>query len=860
MKVKKTIKRILAVGAGLTMLGMTVTGAMAADLKNYPDMFVSDGVFDGLLVVGENAAAVDNLALTDIASSMKYAKAGTSAAVSVEGDAWMVGTSSKKLEMANSNTTSSAITGEVVREISTFIGDDELSGLADGTFATNANSYPYQQFMFFDDNGASLAEDSSLVKYDENDDDLSADYFFVKSGRQIARYKLEFGSTAQSDVTDADGAATTTGDYLDDFRNTELVLFGQLYSIVEATRPHANDQRSVKLTLMAGASRDTLLEGEAGTYMVKGKEYEVSLSYVDATKAKFTVNGETTNKLAVGETYVLADGSEIGVSEVLYQAYAGGVHSAEFYVGAQKLELRDDNITLSNAGSYAMKVGSEDIDGTDVLITGTDDNTVATLSTIEVNMTAEDDYWVGSGAKLSEVIAATGEEKEVLFGNAFDIEYKGLTSEPTHALELKKSSDRRYQMRLYDGDSNPVDIPIAYAEAAFNISFGEETQAAATSRTDWKKLHLVELNTTAGSESGDPIEKKDYFVLTGGTSTDGSAKSYLVQYVGADKSSKTSPKIKFKNVGSGETLEYSVSTTNATATIKLGGYSFLVNGIGITADDFPLLVDLDGSGAIAASADVDFVDSYGSSWNFTKITHNISEPGVTVVVKMTTPNGDDYDNVVPASPRFNLTAVAGPEVRASKFAPGTNSGGGLTLLTPDGLTEVAYGYSSMGTYITEKTPSGSPQEYTLDYPEKQRLPQVFVTSGATTSSVKSGASLAAVTIVDATKLDSEVASVSAQNLIVVGGPCVNTVAAELLGSPADCTEGFTPGKARVKLFEHANGNVAMLVAGYSGADTRLAGKVVANRWQELSGSEVEVEGTTYSDATISAPSAKAMTQ
>ncbi|MBU0456845.1 MAG: hypothetical protein KKD75_01750, partial [Nanoarchaeota archaeon] len=80
-------------------------------------------------------------------------------------------------------------------------------------------------------------------------------------------------------------------------------------------------------------------------------------------------------------------------------------------------------------------------------------------------------------------------------------------------------------------------------------------------------------------------------------------------------------------------------------------------------------------------------------------------------------------------------------------------------------------------------------------------------------------------------------------------------AAELLGNPADCTEGFSPGKARIKLFEHANGNIAMLVAGYSGADTRLAGSVIANRYGDLSGTEVEVEGTTFTDATIGAPSA-----
>ncbi|MFH1832459.1 MAG: hypothetical protein ABH827_06725, partial [bacterium] len=145
---------------------------------------------------------------------------------------------------------------------------------------------------------------------------------------------------------------------------------------------------------------------------------------------------------------------------------------------------------------------------------------------------------------------------------------------------------------------------------------------------------------------------------------------------------------------------------------------------------------------------------------------------------------------------------------------------------------------------------------TIDWPEDERTALVFVTSGATATTA-SGGSLASVTIIDATKLDSEVTSVSAQNLITVGGPCVNTVSAELLGNPSNCAEGFSPGKARIKLFENANGNLAMLVAGYSGADTRLAGKVVANRASELSGMEMEVEGTTYSDATLGAPSVAA---
>ncbi|MDP6586733.1 MAG: hypothetical protein QF535_18905, partial [Anaerolineales bacterium] len=107
------------------------------------------------------------------------------------------------------------------------------------------------------------------------------------------------------------------------------------------------------------------------------------------------------------------------------------------------------------------------------------------------------------------------------------------------------------------------------------------------------------------------------------------------------------------------------------------------------------------------------------------------------------------------------------------------------------------------------------------------------------------------------KLASEVADVKSQNAIVVGGPCVNTAAATLLGNPSDCTAGFSEGKATVKLMEHTNGNVAMLIAGYSALDTRRAARVVAEgtKLGELDDGvmEVEVAGTTLTEATVSVP-------
>ena len=81
--------------------------------------------------------------------------------------------------------------------------------------------------------------------------------------------------------------------------------------------------------------------------------------------------------------------------------------------------------------------------------------------------------------------------------------------------------------------------------------------------------------------------------------------------------------------------------------------------------------------------------------------------------------------------------------------------------------------------------------------------------------------------VGSAKLASEVADVTAQNAVVVGGPCANSAAAALMGNPSPCYAGFTDGEAMVKLYENG-GNTALLVAGSTADDTRTAAKLVAN--------------------------------
>ena len=123
------------------------------------------------------------------------------------------------------------------------------------------------------------------------------------------------------------------------------------------------------------------------------------------------------------------------------------------------------------------------------------------------------------------------------------------------------------------------------------------------------------------------------------------------------------------------------------------------------------------------------------------------------------------------------------------------------------------------------------------YPVQQVLSDVLITSAGatvtagTTGTTSSGLKALGSVIVS----DSEVSSVSTKNLIVVGGGCVNTVAATLLGSStplcgSDWTTatGSTSGSFLIQTFTspYSPSAIATLVAGYDAPDTTNAAQAL----------------------------------
>jgi hypothetical protein len=217
---------------------------------------------------------------------------------------------------------------------------------------------------------------------------------------------------------------------------------------------------------------------------------------------------------------------------------------------------------------------------------------------------------------------------------------------------------------------------------------------------------------------------------------------------------------------------------------------------------------------------------------------------------------DENDNYEALIAKFNFGGSTDDPVGVSDIETTWGSDQAFDELRLESNDDLYHSMDYWGTLIeTDRTDS---DQYTAKiwYPEEQVEAMVYVSAADAVVSSSSGgsSSLGGVNV-----LDSEVASVSGKNLIVVGGSCVNMVAAKLLGSDtAICGEMFTTktgvasGQYVIETFTSPwnSAKVATLVAGFNAGDTTNA----ATFLMEGSGVDTMVGkkyvGTTSTSATL----------
>ena len=177
-----------------------------------------------------------------------------------------------------------------------------------------------------------------------------------------------------------------------------------------------------------------------------------------------------------------------------------------------------------------------------------------------------------------------------------------------------------------------------------------------------------------------------------------------------------------------------------------------------------------------------------------------------------------------------------------------------TLASDSDITKEA---DLFGTIVSLDSNSAGHKTATINYPDEQVYVQIYggEVSSAIDTGVSTGATATSLGSVAVT--DSEASSVSGKNLVVVGGSCVNSVAAALLGvSSPTCGADFTAktgvasGQYLIETFSRTGGKVATLVAGFNAGDTTNAAKALTTQAIDTTATK-KYTGTTSTDVTAS---------
>jgi hypothetical protein len=139
--------------------------------------------------------------------------------------------------------------------------------------------------------------------------------------------------------------------------------------------------------------------------------------------------------------------------------------------------------------------------------------------------------------------------------------------------------------------------------------------------------------------------------------------------------------------------------------------------------------------------------------------------------------------------------------------------------------------------LVKRTVSADRGTAVVEYHGSESYADIFLTAvGATVSTGESssGATGSVVKLGSVSVSDAEAATVASKNLIVVGGSCINSVAADLLGGALcgadfEAKTGVGAGSFLIQSFERTGGKVATLVAGYNAEDTSNAAKYLTTQ-------------------------------
>lgn len=638
--------------------------------------------------------------------------------------------------------------------------------LPGGTVSLSSGDYKFDEMVTLGSEGKVVFE-----KNDNANDKEAKLYLKFPKDKEVYTYKQVYSKP----LTSANSSGSLT-----DLKDSSMYIMGKEYKVSKASV----DGNSLTLELMGGSNEDTMNIGDERTYTIDGKEYKVKLNTIgeDNNKnnvAHFTVNDQSFS-LTTGNTKKVGD-LEFGVKEIVKASSSESKSQVTFYLGADKIVLSDDDVTGStNPGEY--KVGSVQKENMEVQISATHGTNNWKINSIEIKAKAPSDgIYVPVDGKLSEKI---GSEAVMLGG--MDIVFKGLTEQPTEQVRFYRSSDNKYKLEY-----------TAKGGYKFSDDVFELNGSKVLSKIEYK------------NESD--IDVGDYFILNAGDY------SNIYKFV-----SNSTDKIKIKNMNEGVTIDlYTGSGSSSKSELNFHGRTVKWD---YDSSLGKLKVDMDGDEAYTDDTSIEIKTGYGATITFADLDGSKDSGNVTLKTEGYADNSTKSDTLI-----FNVKKVN--DKLNVEYDPHNSDMG---QLEPKEDTDWSYGYSGYGAYVEENKANADQKEYKITYPDEQRYATVYVTGKEVKTTAASTTGPVVVQPIDASagvgKLASEVGTPT-KNVILVGGPEANPLVKQLAEAGKTWkTSEYTADAAIIQLVENAFGsNDALVVAGWSAGDTRLAGKIVAAR-------------------------------
>ncbi|MFA5953863.1 MAG: hypothetical protein WC812_04685 [Candidatus Pacearchaeota archaeon] len=780
------------------MTGFTAGIAAAA---SFPAPFVQSGVADVAIVygTGTGVSSVDFTHAGNIQTTLGESMPSTGG-TPVGGESYKFEKTSTKFHLGDNFTT--------LRETLT---DDHLPVLlGDGIYVDDDNDeFDYTQKIEMNASVLSMFSDSDY------DDSAPTVGFRIASGYNVLNYTVTFVDQP----------------LMSDLVTSTLPIMGKEYYVLSNSTSGANNI----LTLLDSADSAIVsdAEGDSITLTAGGKTYVVTVPYISSTEVKLSINGETTNTLNEAETQKLSDGSYVGIRDIMYNAHDTGVSQVEFSIGSGKLKI--------TSGSE-IQINDNIINGITAVITNSS-AAATTLTSIELEWKTDDDTFITEGSEIT--MPGFGIVK---------LSYTGLTFPTEEEFTVEQGSDTYIMLNDFPVKDGTIDIPLLYGSAGGPYSgLGKD----ATNK-------LVTSNITGSSV---PLkfdkDTDEMFVVTYETTTE--CESYVLKATsfGVDTANNNQTTIQRWKDGAW-TDERDVKATD---TFSIGSAELGVqyverspgNFVNITSNSsstkFNILCSDKGlklwlpwtytagsinmsykTGAINLTAMGDASENYSAGFNGTNWYLQMQE--------------EDKDGNIAAGDQWNISlgwdssTTAEPQVSDLRGEDVT-----AVKLDSDSTDYRSFMYSALATEFIWHQPSSDQDSIDILYHGDEVAADVYITSPEATTTGTS--SLGNVLV-----KDSEVASVQSKNLIVVGGSCINSVAANLVGG-SYCGPSFTTatgvgaGQFLIQSYGDAytTGKVALLVAGYNVDDTANGATYLRTKTVDTTAGKKYI-GTSSTEATL----------